>query len=213
MRTHVVVAAYLHEATLLISCLSVPAAVSTAVNGQLQGGQPAQHGHADSLDSMVRALPSHISDFGESPPADMQALLTEAAWGAEEFEADAAADVSASAPQHPAEAGAVQEEDSAPHLPSHISAFGDDLGPLPGVRAVLSASEELEDGFAAGGWCAGQALHGMLHWRAARCAPRSVCNVHLIRSCGCRLCWCSIGDVLLLRTCVWLVLLSCCHRS
>lgn len=38
------------------------------------------------------------------------------------------------------------------HLPSHISAFGDDLGPLPGGRAMLSASEDADDGFAAGRW-------------------------------------------------------------
>lgn len=141
-------------------CLSVPASACAAVSGQLQEqlGQPPQHAHADTLDSMVRALPTHISDFGESPPEEQEALLTEAALGAAEFQAAAAAGALAPSPRHPAGAAAVQEEDSAPHLPSHISAFGDDLGPLPGGRAVLSAGGELEDGFAAGGLCAGQVL-------------------------------------------------------
>jgi hypothetical protein len=180
MNTHTHTHVFLHKAPAPISCLLVPAAYTAAVNGQLQEqvGQPPQHGHADSQDSMVRALPTHISDFGESPPDDRQALLTEAALGAK-FQAGGAAGVLEFSPEHSAGAGAVLGEDSAPHLPSHISAFGDDLGPLPGVRAVLSASGELEDGFAAGGSCVGHAPLGLFALACSQCAPRSFCSVQL----------------------------------
>lgn len=107
------------------------------------------------MDSMVRALPTHISDFGESAPGDeedQQALLVEAALGGTAGAAGRTASPAAAGQQHPeaAAAGAEDGTGGALHLPSHISAFGDDLGPLPGGRAMLSGSAEPEDGFAAG---------------------------------------------------------------
>jgi hypothetical protein len=112
------------------------------------------------MDSMVRALPTHISDFGESAPGDeeeegQQALLIEAALGATAGAAERSTASPDAAGQQAAEAaaagaGAEDGAGGALHLPSHISAFGDDLGPLPGGRAMLSGSAEPEDGFAAG---------------------------------------------------------------
>jgi len=101
-------------------------------------------GHADSVDSLVRALPSHISDFGESPPDEEEAAATTGA------QADGAA--AGAATDGPAVPPDGTEGAATHHLPSHISAFGDDLGPLPGGRAMLSAGEDADDGFAAGRW-------------------------------------------------------------
>lgn len=108
-----------------------------------------------SADSVVRALPTHISDFGESPPGELEALLAEAALGADAAGAVAAA-VPARAAAAAAGAGEEGDDGGALHLPSHISAFGDDLGPLSGGKAMLSASCGADDGFAAGG----QAVQG-----------------------------------------------------
>lgn len=125
---------------LLLCCSTVDAgAYQPAAPGQLsdqqQGSQQLHRAHTDSVDSLVRALPTHISDFGESAPDD------DAAGGA-------------AAPAVPAADAAAAGTDggTAHHLPSHISAFGDDLGPLPGGRGMLSAGEDLEDNFAAGAY-------------------------------------------------------------
>jgi hypothetical protein len=111
-------------------------------------------------DSMVRALPTHISDFGESPPRELGTLLTEAALGA------TAVAVGAQGQEGAAQAAAAgaEEEQGSLHLPSHISAFGDDLGPLSGPPAMLSGNCGLDDGGFGGG--KGVSLGHLLvqHW-------------------------------------------------
>jgi hypothetical protein len=108
---------------------------------------------------LVRALPSHISDFGDSVglslAEDSGALLAEAAAVSAPAplaqagrHADTAA--AAAAPRVSQHAAAGADEGGAPHLPSHISAFGDDLGPLSEGRAMLSGGGDLDDGFAGG---------------------------------------------------------------
>lgn len=112
-------------------------------------------------DSMVRALPTHISDFGESPPRELGTLLTEAALGATAAGAQGQEGVAEAA------AAGAEEEQGTLHLPSHISAFGDDLGPLSGAPAMLSGNCGLDDGgFGGGKHLLGR--HRMQHRRVER---------------------------------------------
>jgi hypothetical protein len=120
--------------------------------------QQQQHVQADSVDRLVRALPTHISDFGESPDNEDDAAMLEG------LLLEGSASAAPAAPARPAAAAAAAarlagaaavaaggDQGAAPHLPSHISAFGDDLEPLTGGRDVLSAGAE-EEGFPAGEW-------------------------------------------------------------
>jgi hypothetical protein len=144
------------------ACCLADAVVNGRLHSQIdQVQQQLQHARPDSVDSLVRALPSHISDFGDSVglslAEDEGALLAAAAAvlaSAPTAQAGRQSDAAAAGPaarasQHAAAGGA--EEGGAPHLPSHISAFGDDLGPLSEGRAMLSGGGDLDDGFPAGG--------------------------------------------------------------